>query len=114
MITDYPLIAITEVLDMPSTDNTTYNYVTGELTHGPCRDILEEKLDEVFEKYAWAPDEVFRKPCWIFSRSDLYGKRFDDTDNIAMIGNGHHRVAFQALVQGALFVHYSNDSDACS
>jgi len=107
-ITDYPLIAVTEVLDMPSVDNP-YGY--GHL--GSTEEIVPDKLREVL-RYGWGPDEVIENPIHVFEHTEgrnPYGQELTSEYNGRRImGNGHHRLVFQALVQGALFVHYTTDS----
>jgi hypothetical protein len=114
-IHDYPLIAVTEVFDMPSVDNLVGEWGTSKL--GPTIDILEGKLSDVLGEYGygWSEDTEFDNPIHIVEYNgpgtgDTYGHSLDDSyRGCKLMGNGHHRLAFQALVQGALFVPYCDN-----
>jgi hypothetical protein len=127
-IHDYPLIAVTEVFDMPSVDNNTGSFY-GPVELGPTIDILERKLRDVTGDYAlrdkseplnddsgygWGRDTEIENPIHIViyegSHTDVYGLTLDSSwVGRKIMGNGHHRLAYQAFIQGALFVHYGHE-----
>ena len=121
---DYPLIALTEVLDLPSVDNKIGDYYSTVL--GKTEDILERKLDDVMTTsdcscgscgYNWPRDIEFNDPIHILTydgpETDVYGHSLDDSwHGRKIMGNGHHRLAFQIMVQGALFVPYTEDMNS--
>jgi hypothetical protein len=111
-IHDYPLIAITEVFDLPSVDNPD----GGDLR--PTEEILDRKLRDVDYGYGWTPDMEFNRPIHIVEFGPggyAYGHRLgEEYYGRRLMGNGHHRLAYQALVQGALFVAYTNDDSAAN
>lgn len=118
---DYPLIAITEVFDMPSVDHNIGSWRSPDL--GPTHEILERKLNDVLGGacdcgceggYNWTVDTEFHSPIHIVTYTgpgcETYGHALDDSwIGCKLMGNGHHRLAFQALVQGALFVPYTDN-----
>lgn len=108
MITDYPLIAVTEVFDMPSVDNPGWGYNDSPLR--PTEDILDMKYQEVLD-YDWDVDTVIENPIHVFEYDgSAYGHQLPSSyQGRKIMGNGHHRLAFQAYVQGALFVHYTTE-----
>ena len=131
-ITDYPLIAITEVFAIPSVDNVVCSdYYGGETELGPTGDILDSKLSDVTGDYAWRDKSEALDPnagygwgretkidkpihiiTWDGPTTDTYGHEHHPLRGIKhgdkIMGNGHHRLAYQAFVQGALFVHYTD------
>lgn len=132
MIEEYPLIAVTEVFDMPSVDNAVrIGYGGGKTELGPTSDIIENKLADVLgdytwrdretpldcreDGYAWGYDTKIEYPIhivtWEGPTTDTYGHEYniDVPNGTRIMGNGHHRLAYEALVQGALFVHYTDD-----
>lgn len=120
MITDFPLVAITDVLDAPSVD--------AQLD--PTWTIMQRKLDDVLgtqswkdptdptygSGYGWTVDTVIEQP--IQFKAGEAGEWYwghhltDEYHGVRIMGNGHHRLAFQIYVQGALFVHYSEDNES--
>ncbi len=123
-ISDYPLIAVTEVFDMPSVDNNIGEWCA----LGPTIDILERKLQDVTgdyawrdksepltenSGYAWGRDTEIQNPIHIVTyqgpATDVYGHTLDSSwVGRKIMGNGHHRLAYQAFIQGALFVPYTD------
>ena len=94
-IESFPLIAITECLDMDSGDACGPNERTVE-------DLLSYKLDHLttMDSYKdWGADWKQQRPVYI--ANDAYGPVFR---------NGHHRLT-KAHSLGMLFVHYTNDMD---
>lgn len=94
-INQFPLIAITEVMDMSSVDAALDGLSTVE-------DIMEEKRDEIAraESYKdWGLDWKQERPVYI--EPSPYGSTFR---------NGHHRATHAADV-GLLFIHYTNDHE---
>lgn len=111
---EYPLIAITEVFDLPSVDHWCL---------GPTEEVMMRKLNDIVPNdcdcgscgYNWTPDTEFDKPIHIVTYegygTETYGHSLDRSwIGRKLMGNGHHRLAFQALVQGALFVPYTDDA----
>ena len=114
MIKEFPLIAVTEVFDMPSVDND-LSWREGDDKLGKTEDILANKLNDVIDwDYGWTVDTEFEYPIHIHTHAAPtdrpYGSTLPDKYvGTRIMGNGHHRLAFQAWCQGALFVHYCED-----
>lgn len=110
-IKEYPLIAVTDVLDMPSVDNAR-GYRDNKGTLGPTSGIVKHKLDDVLT-YGWGRDTVILNPIHIREYDGIqsaYGHRLtDEYVGRKVMGNGHHRFVYETYIQGALFVHYTSE-----
>lgn len=100
-INDFPLIAITEVMDMESSDSGSTVMPDGKVVMTrTVEDLFPYKaghLDKFPEYRDWGLDWKQERPVYI--DHGPWGRTFR---------NGHHR-ATQAHRAGLLFIHYTDD-----